>query len=299
MIASRNDFGVRWAIRVALIATAHSVCAQPAPVPELVNYQGMIYLDSGSSDVNGEFDLRFRLYDGPKDGNLLWGESLDAVQVVGGQFNVVLGNGAPIDDVPHGALTEAFKHSRVYLEIAVGDEPPIRVRQQFVAAPYAFAAQHAHSAVHGVPAGTVVPFAGGAVPFGWLACDGSAWPKTQYPALYAALCDGDVCIWGENGGEFNVPNLGGRAVAGADSTNAPGTRRGEEKHALTVAELPSHTHGYNDKYWDGTTQGIGADDRDIAEDESGSTARTTQSAGESAGHNEIQPSAVVNFIIKY
>ena len=301
MIANEHTFCIRRALSVMALWTACVAFAQPAPVPELINYQGLVYLESGSSDVNGSFTLHFRLYDAPTGGRLLWGESPDGVQVLDGQFNVVLGDGLPIDGAEHGALTDVFKHSRVYVEIALGADEPIRVRQRFVSAPYALAAQNAESTVHGVPPGTVVPFAGGAVPYGWLPCDGAAWPKTQYAALYAALCNNGACIWGENGNEFNVPNLGGRAVAGVTATFAPGTRRGEEKHPLTVAELPSHTHEYYDKYWNGSTQDVGAENsgRPIAQDSSGSTARVTATAGNNAAHNEIQPSAVVNFIIKY
>jgi microcystin-dependent protein len=281
------------------LAVACAAGAQPAPVPELLNYQGLVYLDSGSSDVNGTYRLVFRLYDAAIGGTLLWGEALDEVQVVNGHFNVVFGNGLPVDGAPHGVLSDVFKHSHVYLEIAVGTDEPIRVRQRFIAAPYAFAAQHAESAVHGVPPGTVAPFAGGQIPHGWLPCDGAAISKTDYPALYTALSDAGMCIWGESDAMFYVPNLGGRAVAGANAASVPGTRRGAEKHALTANELPAHAHQYYDKYWGGSSQSIGADDRAIAEDELGSTQRTTASTGGSVPHNEIQPSAVVNFIIKY
>ncbi len=251
--------------------------------------------------MDGAFAVQFRLYDAATGGTLLWGESLNDVNVVNGHFNVVLGNGLPIDGVPHGALADVFKHSQVYIEIAVGSEDPIRVRQRFVSAPYALAVQHAESAVHGVPPGTVVPFAGGELPYGWLPCDGAERSKSEYPALYAALCDNGICIWGESASGFSVPNLGGRAVAGALDTLSPGTRRGAETHTLTVLEMPGHTHSYQDKYWNGATQGVGADDNDrpIAENSSGSTARTTATEGGSGSHNEIQPSAVVNFIIKY
>jgi microcystin-dependent protein len=299
MLVKQRSHPIAYMLGAAALWLTCASWAQPVPVPEVVNYQGLVYLESGSSEVNGSFTLRFQLFDAARGGAPLWGEALDDVQVVHGQFNVVLGNGWPLDGVPHGALTEVFKRSHVYIEVGIGAEEPIRVRQRFVAAPYAFAAQHAESAVHGVPAGTVVPFAGGAVPYGWLPCDGAARSKTQYPALYAALRDNGVCIWGEDGGHFNLPNLGGRAVAGATGTYGPGTRRGAEKHALTVAELPSHTHEYYDKHWNGDTQGIGADRRAVANNSLGSTARTTGTTGGGEAHNEIQPSAVVNFIIKY
>ncbi|HIJ72959.1 MAG TPA: hypothetical protein HPP83_02550 [Candidatus Hydrogenedentes bacterium] len=275
--------------------------AAPNPVPDLINYQGLVYLANGSTDVTGTYDIEFRLYDHPRDseGHLLWGEGLEDVQVANGRFNVILGNGTPIDGVPHGTLADAFRGDRVYIEFKLGADNTVKVRQRFVATPHAFSAQNAANAVHGVPPGTVMSFAGGSVPYGWLACDGASYSKSAYPALYAAICDAGVCIWGESGGNFDVPNFGGRTLAGANATHGVGVRRGAEKHALAVGELPTHSHTYLDKHWNGSNQSASNTNGAVANNSSGNTPRWSENTGSSTAHNNVQPSAVVNYIIKY
>lgn len=65
-----------------------------------------------------------------------------------------------------------------------------------------------------MPPGTVLDFAGTAVPGGFLATDGASYLRTDYPALFAALST----TWGSvDGTHFNVPNFNGRTVI-ADGT---------------------------------------------------------------------------------
>lgn len=289
---------------VAMACLSHWAAAQqPHPVPTTLNFQGLVYLENGSTEVTGTYDMEFRLYDAAVGGNLLWGEKLTGVRLFNGHFNVLLGNGAEVEDAPHDPLPRVFRGSEVYIEFTTNAGNTVKARQQFVTAPYALSARNAVNAVHGVPPGTVMPFAGAVVPYGWLACDGAAYAKSQYPALYAALCDAGTCIWGEDADRFNVPNLGGRALAGADSGHAVGVRRGEEKHALTSDELPEHDHGYYDKHWNGTTQSVYRiwpnNDWSCADNNSANTPGTTSATGASAPHNNTQPSAVVKFMIKY
>lgn len=302
-LSREHGNGGRWTA-ILLFAAALTLgfparASEPAPVPELMNYQGLVYLVNGSTEITGVFDIEFRLYDSPTEGNLLWAERIAGVQVVHGRFNIMLGAGTVIDGAPHGPISEVFRQDTVYIEFKVGDQDVVKTRQRYVTTPHAFSVQNAHSAVHGVPPGTVMPFAGATVPFGWLACDGTAYAKSEYPALYAALCSGGACIWGEDADTFQVPNLGGRALAGADGTHATGLLRGEEKHALDSSEIPSHTHSYVDKYWNGETQGTSDTYDDVADNALGSVSRTTETTGQSEGHNNMQPSAVVKFIVKY
>lgn len=93
----------------------------------------------------------------------------------------------------------------------------------------------------------VIPAA--SLPAGWLACDGTAVQRTSYPALYAAL-GAAASPWGQGDGvnTFNLPDLRGRGKihagqGGGLSARAVGERFGEEAHALSVPELPSHAHG--------------------------------------------------------
>ena len=60
----------------AAVALALPCSSQPLPVPELINYQGLIYLEDGSTDVTGTYDFEFRLYTASSgSADALWGES--------------------------------------------------------------------------------------------------------------------------------------------------------------------------------------------------------------------------------
>ncbi|RAI37531.1 phage tail protein [Rhodoplanes roseus] len=82
------------------------------------------------------------------------------------------------------------------------------------------------------------------VPEGWLACDGSAVPISQYDALYAVI---GTTYGGDGISVFNVPNLCGR-VPLSQGTGRGLTPRvlgeigGAEQHSLIDQEMPSHSH---------------------------------------------------------
>jgi microcystin-dependent protein len=93
--------------------------------------------------------------------------------------------------------------------------------------------------------GDLKPSASANPPAGWLLCDGSAVSRTGYAALYQAI--GVAFGAGDGNTTFNLPDYRGRALVGAGqgtglSARALGSKFGEEAHALSVAELPSHNH---------------------------------------------------------
>lgn len=57
------------------------------------------------------------------------------------------------------------------------------------------------------PAGIIAPFAGTVIPAGWLLCDGSAIPRTDYADLFNAI--GTTYGAGDGSTTFNLPNLQG------------------------------------------------------------------------------------------
>ena len=270
-------------------------------MPELINYQGRVFLENGASDVTATYDIEFLLYhESTGDAPPVWGELHTGVQIARGIFNVLLGAGMAIPDVPHeaGAIAEAFRADAVYLSLRVGDEAPIRIRQQFSSAPHAFSVQNALTAIHGVPPGTVIPFAGsGSVPYGWLSCNGQSLSTVDYPALHAAIGH----TWGGSGEAFNLPGLNGRIPVGADVSNPLATARGAKTHNLTREELPPHTHGYQDKRYVSELkiyQIWPAEDK-TADNRIATESWTTIPYSSGGGHNNIQPSAVVQYIIKW
>jgi len=96
---------------------------------------------------------------------------------------------------------------------------------------------------------------------GWIVCDGRALSRTTYANLFALIgtrfgpgldqngnliTDDD-----ENPTHFNLPDARGRVLGSVGSS--PGTsywcvgnKTGEESHALTISEMPRHTHVVND-----------------------------------------------------
>jgi len=100
-----------------------------------------------------------------------------------------------------------------------------------------------------VPTGLMMPYGAPTPPAGWLACNGQAVSRTQYPALFSIIS----VNWGSGDGSstFNVPDLRGRAAIGI-GTAASGTvytlgaTGGEEKHLLLLAELAAHSHALTD-----------------------------------------------------
>lgn len=145
-----------------------------------------------------------------------------------------------------------------------------------------------------VPTGTVWAFAGATVPDGWLLCDGRDLPKLTYPDLAAAL----GTTWGSptNTTNFRLPALSGRTLIGSGTgsgltARTLGTTGGAETHVLSVGEMPSHAHSY--EFLANLQPGGGG--RNLGG--TGSTGATQTTGGDGA-HNNMQPWAAVQYIIK-
>jgi microcystin-dependent protein len=144
-----------------------------------------------------------------------------------------------------------------------------------------------------VPLGTIEAFAGAQPPHGWHLCDGAQVPRTL--ALFPVL----GIAWGPGDGitTFNLPDLRGRCLVGTGTglgltERHLGDEGGEESHKLTVAEMPSHTHSYMAPKSTGTYDGHSSPlDNEI-------TPAETSPAGGDQPHNNMQPFAAVNFIIR-
>lgn len=85
------------------------------------------------------------------------------------------------------------------------------------------------------------------IPKGWILADGRSLARTTYPKLYALY----GTSFGGTASNFNIPNLNKKFVIGTSSSYSYGSTGGEEKHTLTVSELPSHNHGWTGQWGTG------------------------------------------------
>lgn len=161
----------------------------------------------------------------------------------------------------------------------------------------------------GILTGMVMPYAGSTLPSGWLWCDGSSVSRTTYADLFTAI---GTTYGSVDGASFNLPDLRGRVIAGVDNMNNSvgtgggdaarltattvdgdtlGNSGGTETHTLSIAEMPAHTHSVPTT--DGTAnRQAGASNTPV------NTDGTSGSTGGGGAHNNVQPTLVLNYMIK-
>ena len=155
-----------------------------------------------------------------------------------------------------------------------------------------------------VPTGTVSAFAGSAAPTGYALCDGSEVNRTTQAALFAVI--GTTYGVGDDSTTFNLPDLRGRVVAGLDSANnvlnetssidgtALGEVGGDDVHTLLEAEMPIHSHGIGGLSNQLNTSGVA----NYRLSPSNTSIGNTKNAGSGQAHNNVQPTIILNYIIK-
>lgn len=163
-----------------------------------------------------------------------------------------------------------------------------------------------------VPTGAITAYGGSSAPSGFLICDGAEVAIATYGDLYAIVSTSFGALTNGSGGvgssHFRLPNLKGRVVVGRDSGDVDwdtlGETRGAKTVALAEAELPAHTHGAgtykaNSGVATATQSGSGVNRINAAlTGETRDVTGASGSTGSGNAHNNIQPSIVLNYIIK-
>ncbi len=306
-------------IRTAiLLGTGVSLWA--ASVPLNITYQGT--LKQAGVPVNGSHNMSFKLTD--VSGTAQYGAlvNLSNVPVNQGLFSV------PLDFSANGSQSVPWQSIQPYIQVTI-DGQVLSPTEPLNATPYALMSA---SVIDGaitpakldpavnsfiIPPGVINAFGGSMSPkppVGWLACDGAEVSRTLYAGLFQAI----GTVWGPGDGSstFNLPDLRGRTAIGAGqstglSNRALGQMLGEENHTLLAKELPvngyvvadpGHSHGINQSLG---ASGAGGNAILTTPGSSGvQTAASTTGVTVSVptggnAHNVMQPSAVVNYIIKY
>lgn len=168
------------------------------------------------------------------------------------------------------------------------------------------------------PVGTIKMYAGGGDPSGgiFLLCDGRAISRTTYATLFGIV--GTAYGVGDGTTTFNIPNFKERVPVGATSSaslipqydaTVLGHTFGEGEHTLVSGEMPSHSHSVTDpEHSHVLGAGTGAPNGGSftavqatgsgPSSQSAATGISIQNAGGGGAHNIVQPSIVVNFIIR-
>ena len=169
--------------------------------------------------------------------------------------------------------------------------------------------------------GMLMPYAGTSAPTGWVLCYGQSLNTYTYKDLHAVVSNTyggtayNAGVTDQNGATtvFSVPDLRGRTIAGQDDMGGASANRltgqtgglagdtlgasgGVETHTLTEAQLPSHTHentfglaSINSNYASGITGLVPT---------SPGGGNDTRATGSGSAHNNVQPTLILNYIIK-
>lgn len=219
---------------------------------------------------------------------------------------------APSVELPAGVLVQGTPYVAVYNN---GDA--------------AFYLQNFFGQPYSIPIGGLLPYTGTSAPnSAFVLPYGQAISRTSYSSYFSLVST--TFGTGDGSTTFNVPDLRGRVVAGLGNMGGSdagrltptyfgasgttlGASGGSESHALTTAQLashshanslsdPGHTHGHNAQTGSTTTGGggfpAGANGGATISAATTGITITNASAGSGSAHNNTQPTMVLGFILR-
>lgn len=117
---------MRYVLMVTLLLVFCLVAAVPAQPPRIMNYQGVLTDADGAAVGDGIYSITFKLYEVDAGGSPIWTET-QAVEVLKGIFNVLLGSVTPLD-LPFDG--------HYWLGISVEGEPELSPRVPLTSSAY-------------------------------------------------------------------------------------------------------------------------------------------------------------------
>lgn len=148
------------------------------------------------------------------------------------------------------------------------------------------------------PVGVVMPRLSSTVPFGWLVCNGAEVSRVTYSQLFAVI--GTTYGPGNGTTTFNLPNLQDHFLMGASNTVNVGDFGGENRHVLTIAELPAHTHPFTPEVsGDATPSSLTRITAGNANQTFGDGSYATDSTGNDIAHENRPAFCAVTWLIRY
>jgi len=175
-----------------------------------------------------------------------------------------------------------------------------------------------------LPAGSLLPYAGSSAPSGFVLCYGQELNRTTYATLFGVI--GTTYGTGDGSTTFNVPDLRGRAVAGQDDMGGSSADRltgqsggvdgdtlgatgGAETHTLSGAEsgTSAHSHTLTGGIYSSDLASGGPTAVSLSNNATSPSYRetvdnfavsTSSAAAASSAHNNVQPTIILNYIIK-
>ncbi len=257
------------------VAAATATLATPAAsaAPIQLTYQVRM-LNSQGDAVNSTEDVLIELFATEGAASPEWFHTFNE-DIQDGYVAIVLGGSPPLD-------LDDFTGGEIWVQATV-DNTEIGARQRLLSVPYALVARSvmadatpsapcdvgsvqwdtstskllvcngatwdtlATADNSGGPVGTVISYAGGSVPTGWIACDGASVSRTTYSDLFAAI--GTAYGTGDGSTTFNVPDLRGQFLRGVDdmgtAAGAGGVDSGRTLGSTQADELAGHTHAHS------------------------------------------------------
>jgi microcystin-dependent protein len=171
--------------------------------------------------------------------------------------------------------------------------------------------------------GMLMPYAATTEPTGWVFCYGQSVDREgTYANLFAAI---GTTYGTASSSKFNLPDLRGRVIAGKDNMGGSSANRlqsgvngslngdtlgaagGNQVHTLTTGQLASHTHGdgsysagqsVSGSPPGGSPPATGFGSSEGATSSPVQVGGTSGSAGSGQAHNNVQPTFILNYIIK-